>query len=82
MANIVQFNVDDTSPTVSYFPFGDTFSTPNLYAGWNPYYDISGFSTSLGETGNGTSMHITSRDNASFSVQWQGESPGLNSKMQ
>ncbi|TFK44161.1 hypothetical protein BDQ12DRAFT_708173 [Crucibulum laeve] len=72
MANNIQFFVDDTSPSISYFPFRDTFSTPNLSAGWNPYFDDSGFASVLGEEGNGTSLHITSLDGASISVQWHG----------
>lgn len=72
MANIVQFSVDDTSPQISYFPFADTLSTPNLSAGWNPYFSLSGFAAALGESGNGTSHHITSLDGASLSIRWRG----------
>jgi hypothetical protein len=74
MADPVQFYVDDTSPSISYFPFGDTFSLPNLTAGWNPYFDQTGFASTSGGTGNGTSYHVTSRDGASLSVQWKGAS--------
>lgn len=74
MATIVQFDVDDTSPLITYLPFGDTFSTPNLSAGWNPYFDGSGFASSPGETGIGTSSHITSLNGASVTVQWHGAS--------
>ncbi|KAF8187486.1 hypothetical protein BJ912DRAFT_423944 [Pholiota molesta] len=69
---LVTFTVDDTSPCVSYSPFGDTFSTPNLIAGWNPYFDPSGYAKSQGEVGNGTSLHITSLDGASLGLQWSG----------
>jgi hypothetical protein len=69
---LVTFSVDDTSPCVSYSPFGDTFSTPNLIAGWNPYFDPSGYAKSQGEVGNGTSLHITSLDGASLGLQWSG----------
>ncbi|EDR11612.1 uncharacterized protein LACBIDRAFT_324293 [Laccaria bicolor S238N-H82] len=72
MANIVQFSVDNTSPQISYFPFADTLSTPNLSAGWNPYFSLSGFAGVLGESGNGTSHHITSLDGASLSIHWRG----------
>ena len=74
MADDIQFYVDDTSPTISYSPFGDTFSLPNLTAGWNPYFDGSNFPSTPGQTGNGTSYHVTSRDGASLSVQWKGAS--------
>lgn len=66
------FTVDDTSPTILYSPFGDTFSTPNLSAGWNPYFTLSGFASALGDVGNGTSLHITSDNGASLLIQWQG----------
>ncbi|KAF8800211.1 hypothetical protein BYT27DRAFT_7200394 [Phlegmacium glaucopus] len=72
MANSVQFTVDDTSPTILYSPFGDTFSTPNLSAGWNPYYTLSGFVPAPGDVGNGTSQHITSMNGSSCAIQWQG----------
>ncbi|KAH9484874.1 hypothetical protein JR316_0001776 [Psilocybe cubensis] len=72
MESVVQFIVDDTSPTIHYSPFADTFTTPNLGAGWNPYFNISGFAASIGEVGNGTSLHITSLDGASLAFQWRG----------
>ena len=74
MANNVQFEVDDTSSMISYLPRGDTLSTVNLTAGWNPYFEGTGFLTALGETGRGTSMHITSLDGASLSIRWHGKS--------
>ena len=48
----VQLVVDDTSPEIVYSPFGDTFSTPDLLAGWNPYYSSSGFASVQGQVGN------------------------------
>lgn len=72
MAAIVQFFVNDTSPAISYSPFGDTLSTPNTSAGWNPYYSGSGFATAQGVEGVGTSYHITSLDGASFTIAWIG----------
>ncbi|PPR01256.1 hypothetical protein CVT24_006020 [Panaeolus cyanescens] len=72
MENALKFDLDDTSPTVKYSPLGDTLSTPNLLVGWNPYYDQSGFATTPGVIGNGTSLHITSLNGASLSVQWRG----------
>jgi hypothetical protein len=72
MANIFQYTVDNTSPTVSYFPFGDTFATPELLLGWNPFYTNTGFATAPGAIGNGTSYHATSVNGASLSLQWNG----------
>ncbi|KAF8172424.1 hypothetical protein K438DRAFT_1728946 [Mycena galopus ATCC 62051] len=73
MAGLVQFRVDDSSPTVTYSPFGDTFSSPNLSAGWNPYWEDPGFSTKVpGAIGSGTSLHITSLNGASLRIQWTG----------
>lgn len=74
MANAVTFTVNDTSPTILYSPFGDTFSTPNLSASWNPYYTLSGYVSLLGDVGNGTSQHITSDNGSSLVVQWHGVS--------
>jgi hypothetical protein len=68
----VQLVVNDTSPTIVYAPFGDTFSAPNILEGWNPYYSASGYATFQGEVGNGTSFHITSLDGAQLSLQWRG----------
>ncbi|KAJ7077322.1 hypothetical protein B0H15DRAFT_862218 [Mycena belliarum] len=73
MASVVQFTVDDSSPTVKYFPLGDTFSSPNLSAGWNPHWDVPGFSSATtGSPGSGTSLHITSLNGASLQIQWKG----------
>jgi len=72
MANVVSFTVNDTSPSILYSPFGDTFSIPNLSAGWNPYYTLSGYASGLGGVGNGTSLHITSDNGSSLVVQWHG----------
>jgi hypothetical protein len=73
MASVVNFTVEDFSPTVSYYPRGDTFSAPNLSAGWNPYWQDPGFSgATTGSTGSGTSLHITSLDGASLQIQWKG----------
>lgn len=72
MANPLQISVDDTSPSVSYFPFADTFGTPDVSAGWNPYYTGSSFAAFQGQEGEGNSLHRTSLDGASFSVQWIG----------
>lgn len=66
--------IDDTSPTFVYSPFADTFGTPNLTAGWNPYYSETAFTPNpLTGEGNGTSLHVTSADGASLSLRWNGE---------
>jgi hypothetical protein len=72
MANPLQIYIDDTSPTIAYYPFADTFGTPDLLAGWNPYYTGSGFASHQGQIGGGTSLHRTSLDGASASIQWNG----------
>lgn len=72
MANPLQICIDDMSPTITYYPFADTFGTPDLLAGWNPYYTDSGYAAYQGQIGVGTSLHRTSLDGASCSVQWNG----------
>ena len=72
MANPIQLYVDDTSPTITYYPFGDTFGAPDASAGWNPYYTEIGYAHFQGQTGEGSSLHRTSLDGASFSIQWNG----------
>ncbi|KAJ7772692.1 hypothetical protein DFH07DRAFT_170627 [Mycena maculata] len=73
MASVVQFTVDDSSPTVTYTPIGDTFAAPNLSAGWNPYWTNPGFSSATtGAVGSGTSLHITSCNGATLAIQWKG----------
>ncbi|KAF8210665.1 hypothetical protein K438DRAFT_1810111 [Mycena galopus ATCC 62051] len=73
MANVVQFPVDDSSPTILYAPFGDTFGSPNLSAGWNPSWENTGFSSAnIGAIGTGTSLHITSLNGASLQIHWTG----------
>ncbi|KAI0316500.1 hypothetical protein OF83DRAFT_1172824 [Amylostereum chailletii] len=73
MANTsFQLVLNDTSPTLSFFPISDTLGLPNLFAGWNPAFSLSGFASTQGELGNGTSSHVTALDSAAFSVQWFG----------
>ncbi|KAF9010738.1 hypothetical protein BDQ17DRAFT_1421079 [Cyathus striatus] len=69
---LLQFTLDDTSPAIAYSPFPDTLGSPNLTAGWNPYFTNSAFATSLAQLGNGTSLHITSLDGAALAVRWFG----------
>ena len=67
--------VDDTSPTLVYSPFADPFGTPNLTAGWNPFFSETGYTPDpVSGEGNGTSLHVTSADGASLSLRWNGES--------
>lgn len=70
----IVITIDDTSPTITYRPSADTFSGPNLTAGWNPFYSETGFTPNpvTGE-GMGTSLHVTSADGASLSLRWNGE---------
>ncbi|KAI0949030.1 hypothetical protein AcW1_008745 [Taiwanofungus camphoratus] len=78
---VFPITIDDTSPTVSYAPFADTFGVPDLLAGWNPYYTYSGFAadpyssasgSSVSNVGNGTSLHLTACDSAAFAIRWNG----------
>ncbi|KAF5348641.1 hypothetical protein D9758_006765 [Tetrapyrgos nigripes] len=72
MANTVQFDVDDNSPLLSYFPFTDSLSTPNFSAGWNPLFDQSSLAGAPLQTGNSISAHVTSLNGAALQIQWQG----------
>ncbi len=74
-SDFFNITIEDTSPTISYSPFADTFDTANVIAGWNPFFTGSGLasSSSLGLTGQGTSLHETSADGAKLSIQWNGE---------
>ncbi|KAJ6498981.1 hypothetical protein C8R45DRAFT_1210836 [Mycena sanguinolenta] len=70
---VLKFTVDDSSSTIEYSPIADTFGSPNLSAGWNPHWDIPGFSSAnLGAVGSGQSLHITSLNGASLQIQWTG----------
>ncbi|THU94145.1 hypothetical protein K435DRAFT_756748, partial [Dendrothele bispora CBS 962.96] len=72
MADLVQFDVDDLSPTVLYSPIRDTLSTPNYSAGWNPLFNKTSLAGAPLDTGNSTSTHVTSLDGASLQIQWKG----------
>ena len=68
--------IDDTSPTIVYSPFADTFAAPNLTAGWNPFFSVSGFLNQSGpaaEAEEGSTFHVTSADGASLGIRWNGE---------
>ncbi|KAJ6528405.1 hypothetical protein B0H19DRAFT_1083352 [Mycena capillaripes] len=47
MASLVEFSVDDSSPTISYAPFSDTYGPPDLFGGWNPHWQDPGFSSAI-----------------------------------
>jgi len=78
---VFPITLDDTSPTIVYAPFGDSFGVPDLSSGWNPYYTDSGFATDPGplssgpgvsDIGNGTSLHLTASDGAQLAIKWNG----------
>lgn len=70
--------VDDTSPTLAYTPFADNFSPPSYDTGWNPAYtdgaSYSVFPDPVTAQGSGASIHVTSANNASVTLRWNGES--------
>ncbi|KAI0256228.1 hypothetical protein BJV78DRAFT_1278762 [Lactifluus subvellereus] len=72
MADSFTLNIDDSSPLLSYFPFPDTLSIPNFFAGWNPCFSLSACPTFPGQQGTGSGFHVTSQDGAAFSIQWWG----------
>ncbi|KAE9408785.1 hypothetical protein BT96DRAFT_807817 [Gymnopus androsaceus JB14] len=72
MANVPSLVVDDTSPIIQYFPFSDTLGPPDFTAGWNPLFNQTSLGGAPLQVENSTSVHVTSLNNASFSLQWQG----------
>lgn len=68
--------IDDSSPTVLYSPFADTFAAPSLSTGWNPFPTGLGglFGASGSQSGQGMSVHATEADGASLSIRWNGKS--------
>jgi hypothetical protein len=72
MADSFKLLIDNDSPLLSYFPFPDTLSVPNFFAGWNPCFSLSACPTFPGQQGTGTGFHVTSQDGAAFSIQWWG----------
>ncbi|KAF9073618.1 hypothetical protein BDP27DRAFT_1260199 [Rhodocollybia butyracea] len=74
MANFdIIFAVDDTSPTIHYSPFSDTAGPPNFTAGWNPLFNQTSFGGApLLVQNSSSTVHVTSLNNASFSLQWNG----------
>ncbi|KAF9268828.1 hypothetical protein L218DRAFT_940647 [Marasmius fiardii PR-910] len=72
MADTDTIVVDDTSPTILYSPFADTFGTPDFAAGWNPLFNKTSLGGAPFNVGNSTTAHVTSRDGASFLINFQG----------
>ncbi|KAJ7610921.1 hypothetical protein FB45DRAFT_942030 [Roridomyces roridus] len=65
------FTLDDTSPFFSYAPYADG-SNSGLGNGWIPWYSSSGYLSSNGEGGSGTSYHRTSLSGASVTLAFYG----------
>lgn len=72
MQTSFQLILDDTSPVVNYYPFSETLGAADLVAGWNSYFTQSGFLSVLGQTGEGTSLHVTGLEGAELTIQWFG----------
>lgn len=70
--SLSQFDIDDDSPEIAYFPFVNLEPSPNVTAGWQLLYTGSGAAMSPGQLGVGTSYHYTSLNGASFMVNWTG----------
>jgi len=72
---LVVFDVDDTSPTVNYYPaVHNSIVLPggSPPVGWTPYYTESGYACSLGQEGRGISQHRTSLQGATLTLQFTG----------
>lgn len=72
-----QFDVDDGSPEITYFPFVNLEPTSNVSAGWQFLYSVSGAATGPGQVGVGSSYHYTSLSGASLMISWNGMSTTL-----
>ncbi|KAI0786650.1 hypothetical protein C8Q75DRAFT_808179 [Abortiporus biennis] len=71
--NSFSITIEDDSPTVVYSPFADTFGTPNITSGWNPFFSGSGFASNSPDlVGSGTGLHVTAADGASLTIGWNG----------
>jgi len=75
MAVAFQLGIDNTSPTITYFPFFPNTVALNVTAGWTPYYTNSGFPSTSGLVGNGTSLQISSKNGSFLSITWFGAPP-------
>ncbi|KAJ6520245.1 hypothetical protein C8R45DRAFT_954435 [Mycena sanguinolenta] len=65
------FTIDDTSPFFTYTPYADG-SNSGLDKGWEPWYTVSGFISTNGDSGKGDSYHLTSLAGASVSLDFYG----------
>ena len=75
MAVAFQLGIDNTSPTIRYDPFFPNTVAQNATSGWTPYYSNSGFPSTSGLVGDGTSLQISSKNGSSLSITWFGASP-------
>ena len=75
MAVAFQLGIDNTSPAITYSPFFPNAVALNATAGWTPYYTFSGFPSTSGLVGDGTSLQISSNNGSFFSITWFGASP-------
>ncbi|KAL0581903.1 hypothetical protein V5O48_000133 [Marasmius crinis-equi] len=74
MADDDSIVVDDTSPTILYSPFADTFGAPDFTAGWNPLFNRTSLGGAPLNVGNSTTVHVTSRNGSTFLINFQGTS--------
>ncbi|KAF9650651.1 hypothetical protein BDM02DRAFT_3127622 [Thelephora ganbajun] len=72
MAVAFQLGIDNTSPTIRYVPFLPNTVAQDATLGWTPYYTNSGFPSTSGLVGDGTSLQISSKNGSLFSVTWFG----------
>ena len=75
MAVAFQLGIDNTSPTITYNPFSPNAVAHNATSGWTPYYTNSGFPSTSGLVGNGTSLQISSKDGSFLTITWFGAPP-------
>ncbi|KAJ3535213.1 hypothetical protein NM688_g7009 [Phlebia brevispora] len=79
--NSFDVTIDDTSPTIVYSPFGDSFGASNASDGWNPCYSLTGApacdSSSGQDNTTATSLHATASDGASMTLDWNGTAVSL-----
>ncbi|KAF5385301.1 hypothetical protein D9615_001171 [Tricholomella constricta] len=68
------FTIDDTSPYLSFNPYGDGSGLSN---GWQTWYTGSQFNSAPGQASRGDSYHITSLRNASVTLQFFGTGVSL-----
>ena len=77
LSNISSFSfaVDDTAPQIAYSPATSTtigLTQADLQDGWDLLFQDTGFSSFPGQLGQGASLHLTSKDGASFTLNFSG----------